>query len=1156
MENLVQGASRFAREWPDCNSRFASEYSFYVFKNEQLLCWTDNKVIPPVNRLHDTTSVQLLKIARSDFLLYQQPMENGYQLVSLLTLARNYPIQNNYLSIEWNKQLFPTGNITVLEPSSNKGIPVEFRGEIIFRVNFILSDLSSHPIAASWSVLFSSLGIVFFIAGFYRWTLTRYNRTKSTLFICLLLITVRLMLLLLSFPRLLFPGFLFSPQQFASSILNPSLGDLWLNTFTLFIVSLFIFNGYRSALTNLMERKNRIVKIVMSIVSGFLIFCAVHYPIITFQTIAHNSTIDFDITSSLEFSWIRFVAISAVLLTWCTSFLFLHIFSKLIFSKHVLQTYAFIIAGGILFAALNLWQGQRYLPTLLTTAVLTTLTFYFQLLNNLDRLQYKTFIYFFIVLFAFVLNSTVSIYFLSKEKNIANQLRFADSFLTERDAFGEFLLNDLSENIRNDVFIKTRLSSPFLSKEPIQQKIRQVYLPNYFNKYDINILLFNSQGYNVVGSLPNNFSEFLKTYESEANRTEYSGLFHLTSIRDNVTRKYVLVNAIKRNSVRNGYIVVELSLKKSVPENVYPELLVDNRFRESLRPDDISYAMFVSNKLASQAGEFEYTTFDSTLLQSSEIFENGIEEKGYQHIAIKNGDNAVTIISAESISSTFLLANFSFYLILGLTIVVIFVLTIGLINIFHNRPLYYAARIQLFINISFFIPLLIVSVVTLSMLSRSSQEQLNETYQGKAVFLAEQLSGMQQKDSINKRYTIKESVLELSRVANTEIALFNYSGNLIAGSQPLIFESQLMARIINPEAFEKMKHKETEFIVTDKVGKLPYFVAYAKVPDSNNLLAVPYYQSGKVLEKVQIKALADILIIFGVIFLALSFISYVISQWLTFPLAFITKSLQQTFLNRANKPLEWKANDEIGLMVNAYNDMLQKLTESKQTLERMQREEAWREIAQQVAHEIKNPLTPMKLSLQKLGRNVQEDSLDRNQTKKAIDSMLEQVEALNAIATSFNSFAKLPTALLQTLDVVPLLKRMVELYGEDENIVLKAMPGQLWVIGDTKLVSGIFANIILNAIQAKREELKVQIKISAAQSGDYWQIRITDNGKGIDPEEIDKIFLPHFTTKQSGSGLGLAIAKQSIEQLHGKIWFETDLSTGTTFVIEIPKAGS
>lgn len=415
IEYVKEEVSRFTKEWPNCHSGFKSEFPFYVFKNNKLVCWTDNKVLPPANRLLDTTSVELLKIAGSDFLLFQQPIDKDNQLVCLITLIRHYPIQNDYLTTEWNRKLFPFGNISISEPLSSTGIPIRFKGEVIFRINRISTTPSAHPTTALWCVVFITTSIIFFLAGFYLWMLTRYSHMKRTVFICLLLIITRVVLLFFSFPRTLFSGLLFSPQQFASSMLNPSLGDLWLNTFFLFLISLFLFTA---KLKNSLTNNSSSIKTVSSILLCFLIFCIIHYPVLTFQTIAHNSNIDLDITSSLNFSWMRIVAISAILLTWCTSFLLLHVAGKFIFSKNVLQTYIFLLIGGVSFATLNIWQDQRFLPTLLITILLIHIIVYFQFITTLNRLQYKTFIYFFIVLFAFVLNVTVSIYFLNREKTL------------------------------------------------------------------------------------------------------------------------------------------------------------------------------------------------------------------------------------------------------------------------------------------------------------------------------------------------------------------------------------------------------------------------------------------------------------------------------------------------------------------------------------------------------------------------------------------------------------------------------------------------------------------------------------------------------------------------------------------------------------------
>ncbi len=1082
-------------------------------------------------------------------------MKGGYQLASLITLIRDYPIQNDYLHTEWNATIFPTGNITILESISNLGVPITLDEQVVFRINFIVSGLPVNAISKWGVVVCVGSAILFFLIGFFYWLKSRYRIESTFMFMSAAIVIIRLLLLVFSFPYSILSIPLFSPERFASSALNPSLGDLWLNTLALFSISIFIFRAYKHNQLLSLQNRSRAIKILLGSAVAFLVFSALHYPALTLQTIAHNSSIDFDITSSLDFSFLRMVALSAVLLTWCTAFLLTDVLIRITFRWGGKNSSTLLLIGAFLFAGINLWEGQRFLPTLVIASILIATIYYLRFSDALHRLQYKTFIYFFTALFAFAVNTAIGVYFLNKEKNIENQFRFADGFLTDRDTFGEFLLNDLAAKIKRDAFIQGRLSNPFLRKEPIQQKIRQVYLPNYFNKYDVQILLFSSQGAALLNTSTDTFSTLIQSYENEANKTDYDGLFRVKSPKENIAQHYVLVSAVKHNSILTGYVVVELSLKRSIPENVYPELLVDNRFRQSLRPEELSYATFVDSVLVSRAGEFNYDVlFESEWLQSQQLYKQGFVKNGYEHVAVRIDEQTVTVISAKTMSVTFFLANLSFYIITGLGLLLILILIIGFINIIEKRELYYAARIQLFINLSFFIPLLIVSIVTLRMLSRSSQEQLNKTYQERAVFLASQLNGMQQEDSVNSIKSKEEQVLELSRVSNTELILFNSAGTLLATSQPLLFENQLVAPLLNPIALQRAKQGEQNFIVADRVGELAYFISYAQISSDASLLAVPYYQSGKVLEKIQVKALADILNIFAIILLALLFFSYLVSQWLTFPLQFITRSLQRTSLTGTNEPLNWKANDEIGLMVQSYNEMLSKLTDSKKALERMQREQAWREIAQQVAHEIKNPLTPMKLAMQRLRRSFQEDSVEPEQAKKSIESMLDQVDVLNAIATSFNSFAKLPVASLQKLDIVPLLIRLVDLYNEDNTIILDEMPDQVNIIGDSKIVQGIFSNIILNSIQAKQANVNMRIRISAKRSEAYWQIQISDNGKGIAPEKTEQIFLPHFTTKESGSGLGLAITKQHVEQLNGRIWFETELEKGTVFIVELPYA--
>jgi nitrogen fixation/metabolism regulation signal transduction histidine kinase len=219
-------------------------------------------------------------------------------------------------------------------------------------------------------------------------------------------------------------------------------------------------------------------------------------------------------------------------------------------------------------------------------------------------------------------------------------------------------------------------------------------------------------------------------------------------------------------------------------------------------------------------------------------------------------------------------------------------------------------------------------------------------------------------------------------------------------------------------------------------------------------------------------------------------------------------------------------------------------------LERTQREQAWREIAQQVAHEIKNPLTPMKLTLQQLERLLGDDKQEK--VERSLSSLLTQVDTLDGIASSFSTFAKMPEPVLSRVELVRLTENIVELH-KDSGAQFSTNEKEAMVVADKQLIGRIFSNIILNGLQSTTER-HPDMHVTLLKVVDHYRVVFSDKGEGIAQELREKIFLPHFTTKQTGSGLGLAIAKQGIEQMGGKIWFETEVGTGTSFYIELPFA--
>jgi nitrogen fixation/metabolism regulation signal transduction histidine kinase len=324
-------------------------------------------------------------------------------------------------------------------------------------------------------------------------------------------------------------------------------------------------------------------------------------------------------------------------------------------------------------------------------------------------------------------------------------------------------------------------------------------------------------------------------------------------------------------------------------------------------------------------------------------------------------------------------------------------------------------------------------------------------------------------------------------------------------------------------------------------------------------LAVPFFEAEAELNTLIADVLSNIFNAFVVIFILFLFVSYFVSTNLTFPFKLLTQKLKATNLDN-NEPMYWGSKDEIGLLVNEYNNMLFKLENSKKVLASTEKESAWREMAKQVAHEIKNPLTPMKLTLQHLIRLQDAGRLDdAEKLKRSLETLIHQVDALSGIASSFSTFAKMPLPNNELMNFKSVLNRALELFRGDPQIELvfqdDSFTKNIPILGDDKLFGRVISNLIINGMQAVEPEVKPVIKIWLWMTDQAVFLEISDNGKGISDDLKDKIFIPNFSTKSTGSGLGLAIAKSGVETAGGKIWFETEVGKGTTFYLTFPLVG-
>ena len=284
-------------------------------------------------------------------------------------------------------------------------------------------------------------------------------------------------------------------------------------------------------------------------------------------------------------------------------------------------------------------------------------------------------------------------------------------------------------------------------------------------------------------------------------------------------------------------------------------------------------------------------------------------------------------------------------------------------------------------------------------------------------------------------------------------------------------------------------------------------------------------------------------------------IALFITNRITRSFSLISDKMREVNLGKRNEAIEWNRNDEIGELVIEYNKMVSKLEESAQALAKSEREGAWREMARQVAHEIKNPLTPMKLSIQYLQK-----AIDNNQpnvkelSANVATTLVEQIDHLSKIAADFSQFANIGNTNVEQFDLHEVIASLKDLFRPNYNVEINWQPvqEQVMVTADKTQMNRLFTNLLTNAVEACKEDSTCKIDISEKRDNGSIVVSINDDGEGIPREMQDKIFVPNFTTKSSGTGLGLAMCKGIVEQAHGKIWFETELGKGTTFHVELP----
>jgi nitrogen fixation/metabolism regulation signal transduction histidine kinase len=410
--------------------------------------------------------------------------------------------------------------------------------------------------------------------------------------------------------------------------------------------------------------------------------------------------------------------------------------------------------------------------------------------------------------------------------------------------------------------------------------------------------------------------------------------------------------------------------------------------------------------------------------------------------------------------------------------------------------------------------------------------------------------------------SLQQLVDEVSDIHGVDVNVYGMEGDLYVSSEALVYTKGVLSKKMEPTAFYHLDRlRQVLYDQDEKIGKFSYLSMYAPVRDGGKVYAylnIPYFTSRPELEQEISNFLVTIINLNAFIFLIAGLIALIITNRITGSFSLISEKMKEVNLGRQNEEIQWSREDEIGQLVTEYNKMVNKLGESAIALAKSEREGAWREMARQVAHEIKNPLTPMKLSIQYLQKAIANNQENvKELSANVAKTLVEQIDHLSKIAADFSQFANIGNTKVERFDLHDVISSLTDLFSPNEKVKLEWRPvfSKVMVEADRTQMNRLFTNLLANAMEACNGQATCRVEINEQRDDDHIRISIKDNGEGIPPEMQDHIFIPNFTTKSSGTGLGLAMVKGIVEQAKGKIWFETG-HEGTTFHVEIPIAGS
>lgn len=746
---------------------------------------------------------------------------------------------------------------------------------------------------------------------------------------------------------------------------------------------------------------------------------------------------------------------------------------------------------------------------------------------------------------------------------------------SEHDQIAEMLLTQIDPDIRADSvlgeLVLDRRMKPDDQQMAITNYLKNKYFGLYWNRFEIQAYSCNAGSRMIIQ--PDNSEEGCLDFFVRNMRDRYgkvlpgtTGFYYLDNF-DGVIEYLGVYNQFNQDPGREVSLIINIYSRFVTQELGYPELLLTGKINRDSLDQSYSFAKYHLGNLQLTNGDYDYSL--SSIDYPGKIGEVvGFKADGFNHWIKKIDNNNEIVISRRSYKNSDSLVTFSY-------IFVFLFLFWLLLNLIISWPkgskfpvLGLKQRIQ-FTMVSFmvFSFLVIGGGMTYYVIQQYKQSNRKLIIEKTESLLADFQSKVAKANALSKDWqaddyrSLNELMVKFSYVFNTDMNIFDPFGNLIVSSRPEVFENNLAGHKMNPMAYYAMHHQRKPlFIIRESIESLGYSSSYVPLYNQYNKLIgylnLPYFsKQSETSREISTIVVAMVNAYFILILLAI-FLAVILANQVARPLQLLQTKLAGMRFGKKNQSIEYQRDDEIGRLVKEYNRMVSELQASAEKLARSERETAWREMARQIAHEIKNPLTPMKLSVQHLRKAWKDGAPDLDiHIDRMTNTLVDQIETLANIANEFSKFAQIPGAHFESIDLMQKIQRITHLFEDTckVNLIRNSKgPREILIFADPEQVIQVFNNLIKNALQAVPEGVEPVVDISVEHNGDAVVVKVTDNGTGISDEQLSRIFEPNFTTKTSGMGLGLAIAKKIMEGSNGKIWFETRKNEGTSFYLEWP----